>query len=254
MTPTAQRCYVPPAAWGATVLVPPADEAHHLLDVLRLREGDTVEVFDGAGRRGTARLAGGSGDTRCTLEPIQSAAAPPRSRQVTLVQAIPRGKRMDWLVEKATELGAAAIRPARTARVVTRPEGKAARKRRERWQTIARNAARQCGTPWLPEVAPIASYEAALDAAAGLDLLLVGSLGGTTRPLRDALRDGPAAHATTIGIIIGPEGDLTAAELAAARDRGAVPVSFGPLVLRVETAALFALSAVLYEFAPPRSG
>lgn len=113
------------------------------------------------------------------------------------------------------------------------------------------SASRQCGTSWVPDVRAVCDYMEAVGncAGAGYDLLLVGSLGADARPLRNVLRNAAEKRISRLGLIIGPEGDLTPDELKTAIDNGAVPVSFGQLLLRVETAAVYGLSVLAYEFA-----
>jgi 16S rRNA (uracil1498-N3)-methyltransferase len=156
---------------------------------------------------------------------------------------------MDLIVEKATELGVGAILPVTTERVVATPGRRRAAKQQDRWQRIAVSAAKQCGLNWIPEVASVSDYAEALDRCRGSDLFLVGAITGETRPLHDVMTEARARTVGSASLVIGPEGDLTPAELHAAVAAGAVPVSFGGLVLRVETAALYGLAVLAYELA-----
>ncbi len=241
------RCFIEPGRWADGGILPSDAEAHHLRDVLRAEDGDTVAVFDGAGReaRATVRLAA---DGMLTLEVSEIGSAAQRACDIALIQAIPKGARMDLVIEKATELGVARIIPVITDRGVVRLDAKQARKRAERWKRIARSASKQCGTPWLPVIDPAQPYGRAIDRLGEFDAVLLGSLVEGTQPLRmviDSLREQAPA---SIAVIIGPEGDLTPAETAAAMEAGARPVSFGDLTLRVETAALYAASVLAHEF------
>ena len=224
-----------------------ATERHHLVDVLRAAEGAEVTVFDGAGREALARVDSiGRNDVRLTM--VQQQTHPAPAVAVTLVQAVPREQRMDMILQKATELGACAILPVITDRCVVRlrdaDEGK-----RERWQKIILNAAKQCGTPWLPQLAPVQTMLDALGRLPPTDVCLVCSLEPDARVLRDVLAEIRARRPARITCLIGPEGDFSAREYAAARQAGARPVTFGSTVLRVETAALYVLSVLRYEFA-----
>lgn len=234
------RCYIPPSAWGPGSLKPVGDEAHHLTHVLRARAGDTVMAFDGRGRRVEARVKTGG---TLVLEPIagteQVQPEPPR---VTLYQAIIKGNRMDTLIEKASELGATTIVPLLTERTVVRLDAAQAVDRCERWQRIAVGAAKQCGQDWLPEIAPVVSLAEGLRGLGGHDLCLLGSLLPGAPAVRTVIEERRARGLGAMAWIIGPEGDLTAAEHAACVAAGAVPVRMGPRVLRAETAAFFALS------------
>jgi 16S rRNA (uracil1498-N3)-methyltransferase len=232
------RCYLESARWKGGELRLSSDESHHLLKVLRAEQGDEVFVFDGAGHSARARLDKLDPVTLSVLE--ETVAEDSRVGGITLIQALPKGKRMDLIVEKATELGVSTIVPVITERVVAIPKAD----RVERWRRIVVSAAKQCGASNMPSVLDIMDYGAAIDACGPFDLLLVGSLAPDTKLLKDVLRD---SEYQSVAVIIGPEGDLTQGELDDAIAKGAVPVSFGELVLRVETAALYVISAIRYE-------
>lgn len=243
------RCYISPMEWGGTVLTPTTEEAHHLRHVLRISDGDEVEVFDGQGRHAMALFrAEGKGAVVEVIEGSTRESLP--SVRVVLLQALPKGKKMDFVVEKGTELGLSEIWPLVTDRVVARPDGKRHAEKIARWQRIALSAARQCGTSWVPSVKPICSISQALDSCVGFDLFIVGSLQDDARPLHAVLDEVRQSFGVigNVGVLIGPEGDFTGEELKLAVDAGAVPVSFGSLVFRVETAALYAASVLAYEF------
>jgi 16S rRNA (uracil1498-N3)-methyltransferase len=242
------RCYVNPANWNESDLFLSAEEEHHLLHVLRAKAGDTVAVFDGRGSEATAeiRMDGAPGKThRVVLRILGVGKSRHPGLSLTLIQALPKGKRMDLIVEKAVELGVTDIIPVITERTIVRLDADARKERGERWQRLALSASRQCGTSWVPDVRSVCDYSEAMRNCREFDLLLVGSLGDDARPLHDVLNE--ARRKTKAALIIGPEGDLTSAEIKEAMDAGAVPVSFGQLVLRVETAALYGLSVLNYE-------
>ncbi len=240
------RCHVPPAAWSTDRMQLDAEERHHLVDVLRAGVGAEITLFDGAGREAVAAVESISRDS-VQVRMIQQKVHPAPAVAVTLVQAVPREQRMDMILQKATELGVAEIRPVITDHGVVRLSGDDEGKR-ERWRKILLNAAKQCGTPWLPRLAPVRPAREALADLAGQDLLLVCSLEADARPLRTVLAEARARAPRRITALIGPEGDFSAREYAAARQAGARPVSFGATVLRVETAALYLLSVLRYEF------
>jgi 16S rRNA (uracil1498-N3)-methyltransferase len=247
------RCHIDPSDWNESEMIPSADERHHLMDVLRCKAGEIVAVFDGKGREAKARIvASGSGkQAGIVLKVIAAGATTGPELSVTLIQSLPKGTRMDWIVEKAVELGVTEIVPVISERTIVRLDQRGRKARGERWQRLALSASRQCGTGWVPDVRAVCDYMEAVGncAGAGYDLLLVGSLGVDARPLRDVLRNAAGQKKMSkVGLVIGPEGDLTNDELKAAIDNGATPVSFGQLVLRVETAALYGLSAIVYEF------
>jgi 16S rRNA (uracil1498-N3)-methyltransferase len=245
------RFHLPAAAWGDEAWLE-GDEARHLGQVLRVRAGGRVEVFDGCGRRAVAEvLELRRGRVRLRLGP---AAGPSSLRPVvTLAQAVPKGKTMDLVVQKAVELGVARIQPLVTRHTVVRPEaGKAAK-----WRRTAVEACKQCGQDLVPELAePVAVdvWLRGLAAPPGAgELRVLASLEPGSPPLREVLR-GAGAAVESILVLIGPEGDFAAEELRAAAAAGFRAASLGRIVLRVETAGLFCLAAIRYEFAADGAG
>ncbi len=234
------RFHLPPECWLSGVLT--GDEARHLSQVLRIKPGETVTVFDGCGRRAAAEVLTGSRD-QVSLQ-IGDALTPPAPLPaITLAQAIPKGKNMDLIVQKAVELGIAAIQPLVTKNTIVHPgEGKS-----EKWRRTALEACKQCGQDTLPAIAdplPFDRWLANQTEATGLKL--IASLAPGAKPLREVLRAHPGTTAATL--LVGPEGDFTSEETRQALDAGFLPVSLGEIVLRVETATLFCLSALRYEF------
>ena len=157
---------------------------------------------------------------------------------------------MDDIVRKATEIGAARIVPLASERTQVHFDADRSDKKIEKWQTAALEAAKQCGNPWLPEISPVQSATAFMESARGYDLKLIASLQPGAKSLKAVL----AATTTALGRpprsvvwLIGPEGDFTPAELSVARSAGFEPITLGPLVLRCETAAVYALSVLSYE-------
>jgi 16S rRNA (uracil1498-N3)-methyltransferase len=159
----------------------------------------------------------------------------PAAAPITLLQAVPRGERMDLLVQKTTELGVARIVPLVSERSVVRPTAARAR----RWQTIAQEAARQSGRADLPEVTAPLPFADALPLAAASPTRLALWEEERARPLRQAL-----TTAAATALLIGPEGGLTADEIDQARAAGFLTVTLGPRILRVETAAIVAVVLV----------
>jgi 16S rRNA (uracil1498-N3)-methyltransferase len=228
------RFYVPDftAGAGAEIVRLDGPEAHHLLNVLRGSVGDRVEVFDG---RGTAALAEIVGIERKAAELriaefLATSSTP--SRRLTLATAVPKGERFRWLVEKATELGVAALEPLETARSVVAPRGGKLDKMR---QTVI-GACKQCGRNDLMTIHDPQSWPdflASQTTSPEPTALLVCSPDG--RPLRDvaeSIADRPLVAA------IGPEGGFTAEEMANATAAGAIAVNLGPSILRMETAGI----------------
>jgi len=211
-------------------------EAHHARHVLRLREGAAVTVFDGAGAaaEGVFRLTGRkSAVVEVTGRHEPTARATPA---VALGFAVPKGKRLDWLIEKTTELGVGVLSPVVFARSVAGP--RAGDEAPSRWRETCIAAAKQCGAAFLPQLRPVRSLTGFLaDAPSGAAIL--GDQGGTAR-VAEALTG--AIEAVTI--LVGPEGGLTDIERAEAVEAGFTPARLGELTLRTETAAIALLAAV----------
>ena len=234
------RFFLPPSEWSSATLT--GDEAKHFAQVLRGRAGDTVTVFDGEGRRADAEVLRVS-KHEVSLK-LQEASVPtPPLPAITLAQAIPKGKNMDLIVQKAVELGVARIQPLVTKNTIVHPgEGKS-----DKWRRTALEACKQCGQDTLPEVADAVPFDDWLASHETAGLKIIASLAPGARPMRDVLHDHPGTREVTL--LIGPEGDFAPAETEAALTAGFLPVTLGDIVLRVETATLFCVSALRYEFA-----
>jgi 16S rRNA (uracil1498-N3)-methyltransferase len=237
---TRRRLFVPPQSLHATPIVVRGEEHHHLARVLRARPGDAITLFDGAGAELAARVVRvGRAETELGAETEAAPATAGSETPLVLLTAVPRGGRMDFLVQKCCELGVSRIVPVIAARSVVRPEAD----RRARWDKIAREAARQCGRADVPVVAAPAALSAALAAPELPARRLVLSPADGGRPLRALLPDRAAT-----ALLVGPEGGLAPAETEAARAAGFVPVSLGPRILRVETAAMVAVALAAEAF------
>jgi 16S rRNA (uracil1498-N3)-methyltransferase len=225
-------------------LVLSAEESHHATHVLRVKTGDTVNVFDGRGHEAQCRM---EVDGKLTI--LTQSSTSPLPCRITLAQAVPK-KNMDSIVQKATELGVAGIVPLISERTVVQLDEDS--KKVDRWREIALEACKQSGNNWLPEIYPPQKARAFLDAPGIFDLKLIASLQPDSKPLKAILREvsggaGVPACGRSVLILIGPEGDFIPAELAAAKSAGCLPLSLGPLVLRAETAAVYALSILHHE-------
>ena len=201
-----------------------------------------MAVLDGAGSEFSCEVRSLERKS-VTVSVRQTRFSPAPACRVTLVQAVPKGKLLETIIQKATELGAFRIIPLLSARVVMRLEDESAKHKAEKWQHTAVEAIKQCGQRWLPQVEEPITLPALLTRGENFDLSLLGSLQSEARHPRQYFQKQPA----TVCIWIGPEGDFTEAELAAIRGAGGQPISLGPLVLRSDTAALYALSVVSYE-------
>jgi 16S rRNA (uracil1498-N3)-methyltransferase len=241
------RCFVDPAEWRQPLVRLGVDESHHVADVLRAGVGDRVVVCDGAGGEALAELVS-IGREGLAARVLDRSRQPEAAVMVTLIQAVPKAQKMDWIIQKATEIGVWCIVPVQTDRGVVKLEEDRAGQRAARWQRIAVEAAKQCRTAWIPKVHPPRPLAGALAGGAGVEVLLLGSLEADAVPLAACLAEVKRQRPRSVGLLIGPEGDFSPREVQAARAAGARPVSYGARVLRVETAALYGLCALAYEF------
>ncbi len=236
------RLYCPaPLTAGAEIDL--LESAARHVQVLRHQPGDALTLFDGGGGQWQATvLAMGRSRVQVrvqTHEPVEREAR----RPVWLALGMPANERMDWLVEKATEVGVAGIVPLHTAHGVLRLSGERAGKKQAHWQAVAQAACEQCGRNRLPEVQPVQDIARWLSAPATAPvgaLRCVLSLAEGTRPLGQVLAEVPADR--PVVFLSGAEGGLSPAEDAQARAAGFVPVTLGARILRAETAALAALT------------
>jgi 16S rRNA (uracil1498-N3)-methyltransferase len=247
------RFYIAPDEWNPDVLTLKGGQAHHARDVLRLQRGDRVVVFNGRGREITAKTLDLS-PREVSLANLSESNTPPLPARISLGQAIPKGKNMDLIVQKAVELGAAEIFPLTSARTIVDLAENEARKKQAKWQTVAIEAAKQCGQNWLPQIHIPQTVKQFFAELPIFDLQLIGSLQPGALHLKKILADFAAENQRapdSVLMLIGPEGDFTPAELALARSRGLRPITLGPIILRVETAAIYCLSVLSYELLTP---
>jgi 16S rRNA (uracil1498-N3)-methyltransferase len=248
-----RRFYLPPEQCQSGCLALSGSQAHHAADVLRLTPGESVAVLDGVGGEYLCRVRSvARKNILLDAESFVSEPVPPC--RLTLLQAIPKGQIFDAIVQKATELGVWRVAPLLSARVATRLEGGAAEQKREKWQQTAVEAMKQCGQRWLPRITPPVTLPAWLASGEQFELTLLGSLQEDRRHAREyfaAFERRWRRRPASIGVWIGPEGDFAPEEVEAVSKAGALPITLGPLVLRSETAAIFALSIINYELQAP---
>jgi len=233
------RIYVPETLRPGREVELPVQAGEHLARVLRLDRGHPLRLFDGSGDEYEAELAS-LAKRSVTARVLESAEAEDRESplRITLAQGIARGEKMDWILQKATELGVARIVPIVTDRTEVKLDAERAERRVAHWEAVVASACEQCGRSRLPEVGEpvkLADWAASLDESAGLRLALNPE--GDLTP-----RDLPAsAHAT---LAVGPEGGLSSHDLAALGAAGFRGLRLGPRILRTETAGLAALAAM----------
>lgn len=234
------RFHCPIPLTVGTELELPAAAARHV-QVLRLQPGGVITLFNGEGGEHSATiLRMGRSDVAVRVDSHQPLERE-TSRRVHLALGMPANDRMDWLVEKAAELGVASVQPLHTAHSVLRLSGERASKKLGHWQQVAVAACEQCGGNRVPEVLPVSDLAAWIARSDGVaPLRCVLSLAEGSRPLAEVLA-GVATDAP-VCFLSGPEGGLSPSEDAQARAAGFVPVTLGPRVLRAETAALLALA------------
>jgi len=245
------RFYADMALVPGTSVNLPEQTARHV-QVLRLQPGGHITLFNGQGDG----QPGSEGEFEATVERMgrsdvqvtigaYTATAREAGRAIHLAVGMPANERMDWLIEKATELGAASIQPLLSERSVLRLSGERADKKLAHWRGVATAACEQCGRNRLPlihEVASLADWLKRAPAELSEDTRLLLSLQDGTRPLAQTV-----AGTGALTFLSGPEGGLSAAEEAAALTHGFTPVTLGPRVLRAETAPLAVLAAVLLQ-------
>ena len=257
------RAYCSPTESAPTEIRLSPEESHHLVVVNRCGRGDPVVAFDGHGHEWLTECAD-PGKSATILRVKQARPAAERKFSITLAQSLPKGSTMDDIVRQATEVGAARIVPLLSERTQVHLEADRADKKIDKWRTAAIEAAKQCGNPWLPEIAPITRFDEFLKGWSPIStsangvvvendahpLKLVASLHAGTTTLKKALGTYVAkhGHAPRSAVwLVGPEGDFSSAEMTAAITAGFVPVTLGPLVLRSDTAAIYALSILANE-------
>jgi 16S rRNA (uracil1498-N3)-methyltransferase len=244
------RAYLPAPLWPASDLPAPVTlddaETRHLSSVMRVAPGAPVELLDGAGRIASALVRAAS-KKHVDLDILSIRAIPPPAPRRILSVALVREQQLDWIIQKAVELGTSEIRLIQTTNCVVRLSPSDFARKLPRWTAVALSACKQSGNPWLPKILAAPSLEKALalrdpDEAGAFGALRPGAI-PYARWIADtsALTPPPSARS----VWIGPEGDFTPAESDLLAASSIAPVTLGPIVLRVETAALSMLSLLL---------
>lgn len=235
------RFHAPATHWQSPHLSLTGDEAQHCGRVMRKQPGDRIEIFDGEGRVADCEITHVSksevqaritSETR--VQPFQTA--------IHLLPALIKAEPFEWLLEKAVELGATSIQPLITERTVIHLDAAQTEKKLAKWRRHMIESAKQCHTPFVPELKAPAPFSQGLSFVAGFKL--IPALSEHSRTLKQAL---PSSKPQSVAVLIGPEGDFTPEEEAQAFDAGFTPITLGPLILRAETAAIATLAILGHE-------
>lgn len=220
-------------------------EARHILNAMRLKENDKVIVFDGTGKEYTGFIK--QAKPKSVTVEIISTKTPKVDTlpEITLAQAVPKKEKMDYIVEKATELGVHTVIPIISERTIVRLEEDKANNKAARWKKIAKETAKQCGRTKVPEIKDVKKFYNAIDDINNFDLALLACLAEDTISLKDAISDFATGK---IIIFIGPEGDFTPEEIKMAKVTSCKFVSLGNRTLKSDTAGVYVLSVLNHEF------
>lgn len=241
------RFIIDPAGFQEGVASLQGQELRHLTKVLRLGPGDCVTVFDGQGQEGQGTVL--SLDKQEARIRIEACSLLQRESplEVWLAQGIGKGEKMDFIIQKATELGVKGLIPLETRRTVVKLNDAKKEEKTARWQRIAAEAAKQCRRSYIPQVACSQSLRQFLQHLPENKVLLAPWEEGG-EGLKKALLESPKDRSVPVYLLIGPEGGLEKEEVAQIKEKGGIIVSLGPRILRTETAGLAALSAIMYQW------
>ena len=222
------------------------ENLRYVKSVLRMKKGDHLILFDGTGWEYETVIKQIIADG-ISVEVLKKDRMPDKVVNITIYQALPKANKMDFIIQKATELGADRIVPFQSARSVPRLTADKARFKIARWRNIATEAARQCGRADIPEVEGILSYEDVIACPERENLKIIFWEEESARGIKQVLRDEKYNGVKDIVVIIGPEGGFAKEEVDSAVDKGFISVSLGRNILKVETAVLTILSIIQYE-------
>jgi 16S rRNA (uracil1498-N3)-methyltransferase len=253
-----QRYFVAPEQLNDDGVVLTGDDAHHAARVMRMESGDEFIVSDGRTREALAVIRGVTpGRVEAGIQTWLPMSGEPLW-SVTIAQSLPKGDKMELVIQKGTEIGAAAFVPFQSERMIVQYDGKKEAKRLERWSKIAKEAAEQAHRSRIPAVEPVMTWRQLLSSIAMYDLALFcyekegGASGAGLRDAILAYRERGGLSVTgnkelKVLLIVGPEGGFTGREAAEAEAAGAVIVGLGKRILRTETAAMVGLACIMYE-------
>ena len=231
---TMRICYLPKDNLGDRIIISDPRQIHHLSVVLRLKCGDEVSAFDGKERECLCQIEKIAKD-KLTLIIQQTKTVSLSDTEITLACAIPKNVKMDYIIQKTTELGVSRIIPMHTKRTIVKIDPRKAADKQKRWQRIAQEASKQCKRIRFPRIDPVREFKDALSEISGCDLAVIPNLEKGNKTIAEAAN---ALKGKSIIVFIGPEGDFTPDEIAAGAEKGCIGVSLGDLVLKVDTAAI----------------
>lgn len=220
-------------------------DVNHIRNVLRMKTGEQIAVRDGVSRNYICRIEGLEQD-QIRARVVDEEEGSELPARICLFQGLPKGDKMDWIIQKAVELGVYRIVPVATRRCVVKLDKKKAEAKARRWNTISESAAKQCGRTVLPQVEPVVGFSQACAMAGQMDRGLIPyELAEGIEKTKEILRG--LAPGMEIGILIGPEGGFDVEEVEAAKAAGICPVTLGKRILRTETAGMAALSILMFH-------
>lgn len=244
---TIPRIYFPQETEAGKTEELSGDDFRYVKNILRLRKGEGLVLF-GLGAFEYEGVLKDYGPRSALVEVVRRKSIPKPDLHVSLVQALPKGEKMDLIVQKATELGVDRIVPVVTSRSIPRLTPEKARHRVERWRKIALEASRQCGRGDVPDISDIESFAKAVSQQERNALRLILWEAESARGLKGILRSGEHAGSRKITAAIGPEGGLAGEEIEEAKRSGFISAGLGRRVLKVETAAIAVLTIIQYEY------
>ncbi len=251
------RFFIPAAQIQEGIATVTGDDAHHISRSLRMAAGEEITICDMQGKEYRCELTDFLSDrvlARVLSEAVCETEPPYRAH---VYQALPKGDKLDSIIQKSVECGMAALTTFESERCIVRAKGENEEKKLERRRRIAFEAAKQSGRGIVPEIYPTQSFAAAVHEAAKADLALFCYEGEGTRSLYEVLGQFHRSHPEglpTVSVMIGSEGGFAPGEYEAAKQAGMIPVCLGKRILRTETAASFALSCLVYEFELSKNG
>lgn len=245
-------CECTPSAIGDQINLSP-DESNHLVAANRARVGDPVRVFDGKGNEWDTRVTvAHKRHATLAVEAAHSISPPPY--HIALAQALPKGKLIESIIRKATEIGIQRVFPLITSRVETKIDPKKTENKNAKWTAATLEGAKQSGNPYLVEIEPVCDLASLLEQTKTIEIKLLASLTPEARSLKTHIQDFRSRNNGKSPFsaiwLVGPEGDFSPAETKLAIEAGYLPTTLGPHVMRSETAAVHALSIIQYELEP----